>query len=128
LDTTLLTVSVICIVLTIVLVLIVVSHIQVRNELRRTQGLLESERLKKEVFKKESYVAFQLKEELEKKLDEASHLMKVMETDILLLQKDNEATESLLQTTQPEVHQLKIKLIEAQNTIARLKAQLQQKV
>jgi hypothetical protein len=127
LDTTLLAVSVICIVLTIILVLIVINHIQVRNELRRTQGLLEGERLKKEVFKKESYVAFQLKEELEKKLDEASHLMKVMESDILLLQKDNEATESLLQTTQPEVHQLKIKLIEAQNTIARMKAQLQQK-
>ena len=126
-DTTLLAVSVICIVLTIILVLIVINHIQVRNELRRTQGLLEGERLKKEVFKKESYVAFQLKEELEKKLDEASHLMKVMESDILLLQKDNEATESLLQTTQPEVHQLKIKLIEAQNTIARMKAQLQQK-
>ena len=89
--------------------------------------MLESERLKKEVLRKESNLAFQMKDDLGKKLDESSHLIKIMESDILLLQKDNEATESLLQTTQPELHQLKMKLIEATNTISRLKAQVNQK-
>jgi hypothetical protein len=45
----------------------------------------------------------------------------------LLLQKSNEQTEALLQAGQPEVHALKIQLIEAQNTIARYKAQLAEK-
>ncbi len=88
--------------------------------------MLESEKLKKEVLRKESNLAFQMKEEFEKKLEESIKLMKEMETDILLLQKDNEATESLLQTTQPELYQLKMKLIEANNTISRLKANINQ--
>jgi hypothetical protein len=48
-----------------------------------------------------------------------------MDNDILLLQKSNEETEKLLQTTEPELYNLKVKLLEANNTISRLKGQLQ---
>ncbi len=97
---------------------------------KSTEGLLESERLIKETLRKESALAFQLKETLEaemnKKLKEAQMELKRMDEDILLMQKSNEETEELLKKGQPELHQLKLKLIEANNTIARLKAQLNQ--
>ncbi len=102
---------------------------QKRNHIG-TEGLLESERLIKETLRKESARAFQMKEateaELGKKIQIAENLIRQMDQDILLLQKSNEETEALLQTTQPELYNLKIKLLEANNTIARLKSQIQQ--
>ncbi len=50
-----------------------------------------------------------------------------MDESLVLLQKDNEETEKLLKAGQPLIHDLKMKLIEANNTIARYKAQLEQK-
>jgi hypothetical protein len=47
-----------------------------------------------------------------------------MDSDILLLQKSNEETEALFKAGEPVIHSLKLKLIEANNTIARYKAQL----
>jgi hypothetical protein len=47
-----------------------------------------------------------------------------MDNDILLMQKSNEETEALLEKGEPAIHELKLKLIEANNTIARYKAQL----
>jgi hypothetical protein len=100
------------------------------QEIRRNEGLLESERLIKETLRKESAMAFQLKEtveaELHKKIRELQIVIKMMDEDIILLQKSNEDTEALMQAGMPELHNLKVKLIEANNTIARLKAQLQQ--
>jgi hypothetical protein len=49
-----------------------------------------------------------------------------MDEDILLLQKSNEMNEAEFRASQPEIYDLKMKLIEAQNTISRLKGQLQQ--
>ena len=76
-------------------------------------------------------MAFQLKEtlenELSKKIADAEQVIRIMDNDILLLQKDNEETEALIKTTQPELYNLKLKLIEANNTISRLKAQLEGK-
>ena len=107
------------------------QNLKWKKLLKSTEGLLESERLIKETLRKENALAFKLKEEVEadlgKKYDEASKLIKTMDIDILLLQKDNEETEALIKTTQPELHNLKIKLIEAQNTIARLKSQLNER-
>jgi hypothetical protein len=98
-----------------------------KKELKRTNGLLESERLVKETLRKESALAFQLKEsseaELGRQLQEAQHMLKMMDQDILLLQRNNEETEAFYQKSHPELHQLKLKLIEANNTIARMKAQ-----
>ena len=51
----------------------------------------------------------------------------MLDQDILLLQKSNEETEALLQEGLPAIHELKLKLIEAHNTIARFKAQAEQK-
>ena len=90
---------------------------------------LESEKLIKETLRKESARAFQMKEtveaELGRKLQNAESIIKQMDNDILLLQKSNEETEKLLQTTEPELYNLKVKLLEANNTISRLKGQLQ---
>jgi hypothetical protein len=98
------------------------------NKLQKsTQGYLESERLMKETLQKENLQVYQMKEaaefELTKKLKQVEELNKVMDEDILLLQKSNEYTEALLQSKEPALHALKVKLIEANNTIARYKSQ-----
>ena len=106
----------------------IMNYLKLRKKYKSTEGLLESERLIKETLRKENSLAFKLKEsvelELVKKYEEATNVIKIMDQDILLLQKDNEETESLVKTTQPELYNLKLKLIEANNTVARLKAQL----
>lgn len=101
---------------------------RLKKELKSTKGYLESEKLMKENLKKENNAVYQLRQasevDLIKKLQVAEALIKRLDEDILLLQKSNEETEQLLQVTQPELHTIKLKLIEAQNTIARYKAQL----
>jgi len=81
----------------------------------------------KETLQKENLQVYQMKEaaefELTKKLKQVEELNKVMDEDILLLQKSNEYTEALLQSKEPALHALKVKLIEANNTIARYKSQ-----
>jgi hypothetical protein len=73
-------------------------------------------------------MAFQMKEtmefELRRKLKETELIIREMDRDILLLQKSNEETEALYQSKEPEIFAVKKKLIEANNTIARLKAEL----
>ena len=100
-----------------------------KKEKKSTDGFLESEKLIKETLRKENALAFQMKEsvesELGQKLKEAQQQIKIMDEDILLLQKSNEETEEMLKLKQPEIHNLKIKLIEANNTISRLKGQIQ---
>jgi hypothetical protein len=92
---------------------------------------LESERLMKETLQKELAVVHQLKMakelELNQKLQAAEKLIRQMDSDIILMQKSYEETEALLEAKAPEVHALKIQLIEAQNNIARLKAKLGEK-
>jgi peptidoglycan hydrolase CwlO-like protein len=101
---------------------------KLRKELRSTQGFLESEKLMKETLKKENSGMHQMRQagegELIKKLQEAQTLIRRMDEDILLLQKSNEETERQLASSQPELHNLKLKMIEAQNVIARYKSQL----
>ena len=104
---------------------------KVRKELKSTQGYLESERLMKETVQKELAVVHQSKMttelDLSIKLQAAEKMMQQMDSDILLLQKSNEETEALLEAKQPEVHAIKLQLIEAQNNAARYKAQLLEK-
>jgi peptidoglycan hydrolase CwlO-like protein len=100
------------------------------RKIKSLEGLLESERLVKETLRKENALAFNLKEsvesELGSKLKDAQSTIKLMDEDILLLQKSNEMNEAEFKTSQPEIYDLKMKLLEAQNTISRLKGQLQQ--
>jgi len=100
------------------------------RKIKSLEGLLESERLVKEILRKENALAFNLKEsvesELGSKLKDAQSTIKSMDEDILLLQKSNEMNEAEFKTSQPEIYDLKMKLLEAQNTISRLKGQLQQ--
>lgn len=89
---------------------------------------MESEKLIKERLQKENIQLHHLKENLqldfEAKIQELNIVIKMMDNDILLLQKNNEETEALLNAKEPVVHTLKLKLIEANNTIARFKAQM----
>ncbi len=105
---------------------------KMRKEFKRTEGLLESERLMKEKLRKENIAVYQMKEAMEsdltKKLQDASVQNRMMDQDIILLQKHYEETEALLKAGQPVIHELKLKLIEANNTIARYKSQMGVKV
>jgi hypothetical protein len=112
----------------------VISYIKltkVRKELKSTRGFLESERLMKETVQKELALVHQNKMttelDLAIKLQAAEKMMQQMDSDILLLQKSNEETEALLEAKQPEVHAIKLQLIEAQNNAARYKAQFLEK-
>ena len=106
-----------------------ITVFKVKRTQKSTDGYLESERLMKETLQKEIAQVHQLKEaaelEFSKKLKQAEELNKAMDEDILLLQKSNEYTEKLLQAGEPAIHALKVKLIEANNTIARYKSQLE---
>lgn len=101
---------------------------KIQKQLRSSDGFLESEKLKKETLQKELNSVYQAKETIEltlkQRLKEAAIVNKRMDEDILLLQKSNEETEALLKAGQPELHALKLQLIEANNTIARLKGLL----
>lgn len=101
---------------------------RLKKQHKSTEGLLESERLMKEKLRKENMVVYQMKESMEaeygKKLKDIEALNRLMDEDIVLLQKHNEETEALLIASEPEIYALKKKLIEANNTISRYKAQL----
>lgn len=103
---------------------------QVKKNIKSTQGYLESERLIRDTLQKENKQVYLSKEALEadlqRQLKEAHRTIRQMDQDIILLQKSNEETEALLQAGEPVIHSLKLKLIEANNTIARYKAQLNQ--
>ncbi len=100
----------------------------VQKQLRSNGGYLESEKLIKETLQRELKTVYQAKETIEQtlkqRLKEAATHNKRMDEDILLLQKSNEETEALLKAGQPELHAIKLQLIEANNTIARLKGLL----
>ena len=95
---------------------------RIKKAQQDTQGFLEREKLGKERLQREMEQLYQREADLGKKLEMAQQLNKQMDADIILLQKSNEETESLLNATEPEVYALKLKLIEANNTIARMKS------
>jgi len=105
--------------------------IQIKKELNSTKGYLASEKLKKDTLNKENQLVYQQKKltetELQSLSQEATDYKNFMDESLVLLQKDNEETEKLLKAGQPLIHDLKLKLIEANNTIARYKALLEQK-
>ena len=98
---------------------------KINKQLKSADGFLASEKLKKETLQKENVQINNMRlageHELIGKLKLAQKQILEMDRDILLLQQSNEETEKQLFAGQPEIHALKIKLIEAQNTIARLK-------
>jgi hypothetical protein len=95
------------------------------KELKSTQGLLESETLKKETAQKENKFLIQSSDaallHTKELLQRSKETIRILDTDILLLQKSNEETEELLAKGEAAIPELKLKLIEAQNTISRLK-------
>jgi hypothetical protein len=101
---------------------------KLKRDENRLNGLLESERLVKENLRRENQMAFQMKEkmelELRAKLQEAAVIIKEMDMDIILLQKSNEEIEAMFKAKDPEIFEVKKRLLEANNTISRLKGQL----
>jgi uncharacterized protein HemX len=98
---------------------------KINKEYKSNQGLLESEKLKKETAQKENAFLIQSSDvalhTTREKLRKANELIKEMDNDILLMQKSNEETEAMLAKGDSLIPELKRKLIEANNTIARLK-------
>ena len=101
---------------------------KLQKEYRSVKGWLESERLIKETMQKENSFLLQAADAAlltsKEKLRKAEELNRIMDADILLLQKSNEETEALLAEGEPALHEMKLKLIEANNTIARYKAEM----
>ena len=100
------------------------SLAKLKKKHQEKDGYLEREKLGKERLQRETELLYQREVELAKKLKNVELLTMQMDSDILLLQKSNEETEALLNVTEPEVYALKLKLIEANNTIARMKAKI----
>jgi peptidoglycan hydrolase CwlO-like protein len=100
---------------------------KMRKQLRSIEGLYESEKLKKENAQKENQFLIQSGDtallQTKERLRNAQEQIKQMDQDIILLQRSNEETEALLAKGEPAIDELKKKLIEANNTIARLKGQ-----
>ncbi len=103
-----------------------ITVLKLKKENKSAKGLLESEKLIKENAQKENNYLLQSADAsiltTKAKLKQAEDLIKIMDTDILLLQKSNEETEALLAKGEPAIHELKLKLIEANNVIARYKS------
>ena len=101
------------------------------KENKGLQGMLESERLIKETAQKENAFLLQSADAAllttKEKLKKAEEQVRLMDSDIILLQKSNEETEALMASSEPALHEMKLKLIEANNTIARYKAQFGEK-
>jgi len=95
------------------------------------EGFWKSEKLMKETLQKENTLLYQSKQiaekEFLKKINEARAIIKMQEEDILLLQKSNEETEAILEAGAPMMNALKLKLIEANDRIARYKAMVGEK-
>ena len=102
-----------------------------KKENKSFRGLLESEKLIKENAQKENSFLLQSADAslltTKIKLKTAQDTIRIMDNDILLLQKSNEETEDLLAKGEPAIHELKLKLIEANNIISRFKAQVNEK-
>lgn len=100
-----------------------ISNLQ--KELNSAKGLLESEVLKKETAQKENKFLIQSSDAMlmhtKEQLKRSKETIQILDMDILLLQKSNEETEELLARGESAIPALKLKLIEAQNTISRLK-------
>lgn len=103
-----------------------IAILKLKKENKSAKGLLESEKLIKENAQKENNYLLQSADAsiltTKAKLKQAEDLIRIMDGDILLLQKSNEETEALLAKGEPAIHELKLKLIEANNVIARYKS------
>ena len=102
--------------------------VNLKKELKNSESLLSQEKQMKETQRKESNLVQQHQQAKElsliEELNQKKQLLKRLDEDILLLQRSNEETEEMLKASQPELHAMKLKLIEAQNTIARYKSKL----
>ena len=95
------------------------------KELKSKNGLLEAETLRRENTQKENFFLIQSADahliHTKEMLAKSKETIKIMDGDILLLQRSNEETEALLAKGESAIPELKLRLIEAQNTIARMK-------
>jgi hypothetical protein len=108
-----------------------ITVVKIKKSRNSIEGFLKSEKLMKETLQKENILLYQSKQSTEndflKKQHEALSIIQMQEQDILLLQRSNEETEALMQAGLPGLNDLKLKLLEANNTIARIKGQMELK-
>jgi hypothetical protein len=108
-----------------------ITVVKIKKSRNSIEGFLKSEKLMKETLQKENSLLYQSKQSTEndflKKQHEALSIIQMQEQDILLLQRSNEETEALMQAGLPGLNDLKLKLLEANNTIARIKGQMELK-
>lgn len=112
----------------------IIRSISVSNSVKKekeAKSLLDNEKMIKETQRKEN-LAIQrhqqtIELDLRRQLEAAKAELQMMDQNIILLQKSNEETESLLKANQPEIHALKLKLLEAQNNVARYKSKAGEK-
>ncbi len=101
--------------------------LKTKKSLRSISSLFETEKLRKDLLQKENLELYKIndavKADLSAKVSKLTSDNKRIVEDILLLQKDNEESDALLKAGEPELFNLKLKLIEANNEIARYKAQ-----
>ncbi len=101
--------------------------LKTKKSLRSISSLFETEKLRKDLLQKENLELYKIndavKADLSAKVNKLTSDNKRIVEDILLLQKDNEESDALLKAGEPEIFNLKVKLIEANNEIARYKAQ-----
>ena len=99
---------------------------KIKKENKSFRGLLESEKLIKENAQKENSFLLQSADAslltTKIKLKGAQDTIRIMDNDILLLQKSNEETADLFAKGEPAIHELKLKLLEANNIILRYKS------
>ena len=101
--------------------------LKTKRSLRSINSFFETEKLRKELLHKENLELHKIndaaKAEFAARVNKLTSDNKRIVEDILLLQKSNEETEALLKAEEPELYNLKMKLIEANNEVARYKAQ-----
>jgi hypothetical protein len=101
--------------------------LKTKKSLRSISSLFETEKLRKDLLQKENLELYKIndavKADLSAKVNKLTSDNKRIVEDILLLQKDNEESDALLKAGEPEIFNLKLKLIEANNEIARYKAE-----
>lgn len=106
-----------------------VIKIKMKVQIKRLQGILEYESLLKETLKKEQETLLQhgmdREGAMQKKCRESEMARDELKVEVARWQTEQKETAQKAKSLQEDMQALKLKLIEAQNTIVRIKAQME---
>lgn len=110
-------------------VMLLVVKMKMKVQLKRLQGLLEYESLLKETLKKEQETLLQhgmdMEGVMQKKWRESEMAKEELKVEVAKWQTVQNETAQKAKSLQEDMQALKLKLIEAQNTIVRIKVQME---